>query len=515
MKGKTLFCGILCAVTAFSCAAMGACTPGGGQDNLVDDLVFDEFGDPVFENVDLKVWSIVGEPDNVYLDRVNTMFNDYYSANGLTATITSLANSDFYTQLANTINTDPENAPDVIVIHSERLTTLARDNIIVPLDEYYDALGDNNTFSAENYFSNLMNECVYNDQIYGVPLDVHAGVWFVREDILEKNDLQKPTTLSEFVDVCNELIRKYNNGTLWTRAMDKNNPANCEWVQGRDFGDDYNPVVMSASGGIEQGWIPQTAVFQNGGELTDENGYPAWNTDDLTQIMQMFRDWQTGDNTLKLEDGSDRFNYEGIFVSDDNDYNTVWSKLSSGEAVFSCEGPWWIEQRLDEYEGVLADRTDSEGNTYQPLGIMNMSKLYALDEDAEYASRIYGVGHCFSVCRTVTSKTRRVAAAIYAQYMTEHAVDYMQGGHLPANKAIYESEQFTSKEWYSRYLAEFGKPEDFVMLGNTPYYSAVYESLKDLYADVFTKSMSSIPVSDLVSSCYQSALEEIASLEDL
>ena len=514
MKGKKLLCGILGAVTAFSCVALAACG-GKGGDNLVDDLQFDEFGDPIFNDVELKVWSIVGEPDNVYLDQVNDMFNDYYSENGLTADITSLSNSDFYTQLANTINTDPENAPDVIVIHSERLTTLARDNIIVPMDDYYSALGDNNTFSTDNYLSNLMAECMYDGKVYGVPLDVHAGVWFVREDILEKNDLQKPSTLTEFVDVCNALIEKYNNGTLWTRSMDRTNPANCSWVQGKDFGEDYNPVVMSSSGGIEQGWIPQTAVFQNGGSLTDDRGYPAWNTDVLTEVMQMFRDWQTGENTLLLEDGSQRFTYEGAFVSDNNDYNTVWSKLSSGEAVFSCEGPWWIEQRFNEHESVLGELEDAEGNTYEPLGIMNMSKLYALDENAETASAIYGVGHCFSICRTVTSRTRRVAAAIYAQYMTENAIDYMQGGHLPANKAILESEQFTSKDWYQRYLVEFGDPENFIMLGNTPYYSAVYETLKDLYSDVFTPSMNSIPVADLVESCYQEALNEIAALEGL
>lgn len=513
MKVKKLLIGAVCATMTLAAALTGAC--GGQTSDVVDDLQFDEFGDPIFNDVTLKVWSIVGEPDNAYLDQVNDMFNDYYSENGLTAEITSLSNSDFYTQLANTINTDPENAPDVIVIHSERLTTLARDNIIVSMDEYYEALGDNNTFSTDNYFSNLMAECMYNGEVYGVPLDVHAGVWFVREDILEKNGLEKPLTLSEFVDVCNQLIAKYNDGTLWTREMNRTDPDACEWVQGKDFGEDYNPVVMSSSGGIEQGWIPQTAVFQNGGTLTDDRGYPTWNTDALTEIMQMFRDWQTGENNLYLEDGSPRFEYEGAFVADDNDYNTVWSKLSSGEAIFSCEGPWWIEQRLDEYESVLGGLTDDNGDTYQPLGIMNMSMLYALDEDAEYASAVYGVGHCFSICRTVTSTTRRVAAAIYAQFMAENAIDYMQGGHLPACKAIYESEQFTSKEWYQRYISELGNPEDFIMLGNTPYYSAVYETMKDLYADVFTPSMRNLSVEELIQSCYQEALDEISALEDL
>ena len=480
----------------------------------VDDLVFDEYGDPVFNDVELDVLSIIGDPDNVYLDKVNTMFNDYYRENGLTAKITSVSNSDFYTQLANTINTDPENAPDVIIIHSERLNKLAHDNIIIPMDEYFDVL-QNNTFSPTNYYTNVINECYYNNELYGVPLDIHAGVFYYRADILEKNGIPIPTDLNSFVVCCNQLIKKYNEGTLFTRAMDRNNPSNTEWTLTRDFGDEYSPVVLSYSGGIEQGWIPQTAVFQNGGSLTDDKGYPAWDTEGLTKTMQMLRDWQTGENNLYDENNNSLFEYEGKFVASDNDYNTVWSKLASGEAVFSMEGPWWSEQRLDEYESVLGGLEDIDGNTYKPLGILNLSNLFAFDNEQSYADDIYGVGHCFAICRTVTSKTTRVAASLYAQFMSENAIDYLEGGHLPAFKAISDSNQYLEKDYYDRYLKYYGDEENFRMLGNTPYYSEVYDQLKLVYQDIFTASKNSIPVEELINTRYQEALQLISSLEDL
>ncbi len=489
--------------TLFSCG-------GNNGGNIKDDLKYDEFGDPIFDNVKLNVLSIVGNPDNTYLERVNNMFNDYYSQNGLSAKITSVANSDFYTQLANTINTDPDNAPDVIIIHSERVSKLANDKIILPMDSYFDLL-KNNKFNEEDYFSNVLKECKYKDKLYGIPLDVHSGVWYYRKDILEKNNIEIPTDLNSFIKCCNELIKKYKAGELFTRAMDKVNSTNCEWTLTRDFGKSYSPVVMSSSGGIEAGWIPQTAVFQNGGTLTDESGYPKWNTNGLKEIMQLLRDFQTGTNSLTNRNIS----YEGNFVSDDNDYNTVWSKLSSGEAVFSCEGPWWAESRLNEYNSVLANREDLDGNKYQPLGILNMSKLYTFDQDSAYSKSIYGVGHCFSICKTVKSKTKLVAASLYSKFMSENSTDYLQGGHLPANKKVYNSDQFRSKDYYKDYVQYLGNPEDYKMLGNTSHYSAVYETLKSLYMDVFTKSKNNISIDQLVETRFKEAVEQIKSTEEL
>ena len=52
---------------------------------------------------------------------VNKMFNDWYRNDGVQAEVTPVDTNLFYTQLSNTINTDPKNAPDVIIFHSERL----------------------------------------------------------------------------------------------------------------------------------------------------------------------------------------------------------------------------------------------------------------------------------------------------------------------------------------------------------------------------------------------------------
>lgn len=520
MKAKKIIGGILAAALTVGCVFSCACAPKGGG-NVVDDLegnlTYDEFGDPVFKNkVNLNVWSIIGDPDDKYLDKVNKAFNDRYKDSGISATIVEKDNATFYTSLANTINTDPESAPDVIIYHSERLNMLAHDSVIRPMDEYFDVLnssayGEVTPFAKTNYLSNLVQECTYNNKLYGVPLDVHPGIWYVREDILKENGLTKPTCLSEIVSVCNALIEKNKAGTLKTRAMDKLNPAKQGWTTEAFKGKDYCPIIMSEQGGMETGWIPQTAVFQNGGALAGADGKPTWNTQGLEDVLQMFRDWQTGNNSdtaLKDKNGNNKFTYSGKFIADDNT-SDIWTKLASGEAIFGFQGTWFIESKFDEFNDALG--TDP----YEALGLMNLSKTLALDEDAECASDVYGVGHCFSISRTVTSKTRCVAAAIYSQYMTENSWEYTDGGHLPASKAVLNSQRLKDRPYYQKYLTEFGDPESLRMLGNTPHYKETYVTLKEVYKDVFTSTKKNISVHNIVSSRFNEAMQSIKDGEDL
>lgn len=480
--------------------SLGACnkTPAGPSDSLS----YDSEGGVVFDNVKLNVWSIIGDPDQQYLNVVNRAFNDYYSGQ-INASVTAISTGVFYTSLANTITSDPESAPDVIIYHSERLTSMVDNKIIIPFDDYFSLA--NLSFNKEDYLDNVIKECIdkKTNKLYGIPLDVHAGVWFYRSDILEKNGLAKPTNLQEFNQLCNDLIKLNNEGKLYHRAMNKSKPAAQDWVQTKI--EDFYPVSMYSADNIEAGWIPQTAVFQNGGELVGSDGKPTWNTDGLKSIMQMFRDYQTGDN------------FEGPFVAPNTTAETIWSNLANGNAIFSFEGPWWSEDRLNEYNDVLGEATggDENNKTYKPLDILSMQSLFALDSSKEYANNMYGVGHCFSITSTCNSNIKRAAAAIYAKYMTENATDYMRGGHLPASKAILNSQKYTTSTFYQAYLKEFGDPSNFKMLGRTPYYEEVYVKLKRVYMDVLSPLYAEKTIEQIINSRYQEALDEIAANEDL
>ncbi len=465
-----------------------------------DPISVNSSGGATFTNVELNVWSVIGEPDNLYLNKVNEAFNVLYK-DQIKVNISAIPVQTFYTSLANTIQSDPENAPDVVIYHSERLTSFIDNNIIIPLDDYFQYTGTN--FDRNDYLDNVISECYgYKDnKLYGVPLDVHAGVWFTRSDILEKNGLAKPTNLTEFENVCNALIRLNNEGKMWHRAMNSTTPLATEWTQIKL--DDFAPVSMYAKDNIESGWIPQTAVFQNGGELVGQNGRPAWKTEGLAKTMTRFRNWKNGTG------------YAGKFIADNLDENSIWTNLASGNAVFTCEGPWWVEKRLDEYEEVLKEKKDKDGKTYAPLDILNMSKLYAEDASKECANYVYGVGHCFSVTRTCDSNIKRAAGLLYAQYMTSHSSEYMQGGHLPASKTVLESKQYKTSSFYNRYLKEFGDPKNFKMLGRTPYYEEVYGQLKKVYVDTLDNNYKDKSIQQIIDARYSEAINAIESKEEL
>ena len=513
MKIKKLLTSAVCiaaclAVTA-SAGVLSACKKPSRE--LVNDIVFDEFGDPIFtdesgKGIRLKIQSVIGSPDNAYLDMVNTAFNDYYRSSGLQADITSVENGIFYQQLANTINTDPKNAPDVIIFHSERLTYFASQKILVPMDETFELLGENNTFDKSNYLENVIAECHDKDgTLYGVPLDVHSGVWYVRKDILEKNGLTMPSTKAEFEAVCKALMERKAAGTLWTRDMtsvktqienatseqEKHKIRERAWKQvGAETAASFFPVEMSAADNIESGWLPQTAVLQNGGKLANADGTPAWNTSSgLKNTLEMFEGWQDK------------------YIGANRDNQTLFANLGNGNAVFGCEGPWWMEQRLNEYDNYLGEGA---------LAILSLSGLYADDPQSPAANAVYGVGHVFSIANTAanSSATRRVAAALYAKFMTENAVKYTAGGHLPACKTVLESDEYKTSVAYNRYLKYMADPADYVMLGNTQYFSPVYEQLKTAYIWTLSKNKSGT-VEEHIRGCFEEAMAQIRGSDDL
>lgn len=523
MRSKSVITRIVCmavclAIAVATSGMLAACGNKHRPGNTVNnDIQFDEYGKPVFtdengKGITLNVWSVIGAPDNTYLNIVNKSFNDTNKANGLQANISSVDTFQFYTQLANTINTDPKNAPDVIIMHSERLTYNVNQNIIVPVSEVFAVLGENNTFSPDNYLENVIAECyskTENDgeaKLYGVPLDVHSGVWFVRQDILEKNGLAMPATKTEFESVCAALMAKKAAGELWTRDMTairtqidaladpfdeaaKNQIREAAWKKiGPET--DFFPVEMSSADNIESGWIPQSAVLQNGGKLSNADGTPAWNTSTgLQSALEMIRGWR------------------GKYIGENRSNETMWPNFGLGNAIFACEGPWFCESRLNEYEKYLGQGA---------LGIRSLSGLYADDSTSDSAHLIYGVGHaiCITNSKANESMTRRLAGALYAQFMTENSARYAAGGHIPACKAVLQSEEYLESDAYKNYISKMGSPEDYVMLGNTKHFSEVYEQLKMTYIYTLSSNRTGT-VADFIKSCYDKAMEEISSSEGL
>ena len=123
--------------------SLAACGNGNkpGQDNantdsIVDDLPRDEEGNFVaeyLENVQLNMWSVIGQPDQDTLLRLVKEFNKQY-AGMIEIKVTSVGHYDYYNALDSTYANDYGNFPDVCFMHNEK-------NIEYALKGYFYQIG--------------------------------------------------------------------------------------------------------------------------------------------------------------------------------------------------------------------------------------------------------------------------------------------------------------------------------------------------------------------------------------
>ena len=104
---------------------------------LVDDLPRDENGEFVpeyLENVQLHMWSVIGQPDQDTLLDLVKEFNKEY-AGMIEVVVTSVGHYDYYNALDSTYANDYSNFPEICFMHNEK-------NIEYALKGYFHSLDD-------------------------------------------------------------------------------------------------------------------------------------------------------------------------------------------------------------------------------------------------------------------------------------------------------------------------------------------------------------------------------------
>lgn len=195
-------------------------------DQLADDLTLDDEGVVTFEDqVELKVWCIIGDPDQVVYNNLITKFNDEYS--GLIhLNMTYIGHYDFYGNLNNTFSTDKESMPDILVMHNEKTAEYANLGYLLPLDEIEKKTTVKTDYSS--VYSNIDRVTKFAGRRYAVPMDAHGFVTSIRQDIIKKNELgfdgntrYVPNTRQEYQQLLENLRSKADAGELWIRDINK------------------------------------------------------------------------------------------------------------------------------------------------------------------------------------------------------------------------------------------------------------------------------------------------------
>lgn len=84
------------------------------------------------------------------------------------------------------------------------------------------------------------------------------------------------------------------------------------------------------------------------------------------------------------------------------------------------------------------------------MAILNFGNLFALDNTKPYANAIFGDSHTATIVKTCKSRTERIAAAIFINYLAENCGGvWTQAGHLPASLIVQSSDDlYLNNQYY-------------------------------------------------------------------
>jgi multiple sugar transport system substrate-binding protein len=277
--------------------------------------------------------------------------------------------------------------PDVGIMHSDQLGTNAARGVIVPLDDVAQALG-----LKESDFAPLVWQAgIYNNQRYGIPLDMHPfGLY-------------------------------YNKAMMEEAGLDPNSPPQTR--------EDYEAALAEfKSNGVQGSWVspfPFTGVlqwesllFQFGGSLYNEDVTQAtFNSDAgveaLTWMVDLVRNGHSPEN-----------------VAQDAEYVA----FQNGDNALHWNGIWQINafKEVEDLEwGVV------------PVPQIGSEK------------GVWSGSHNFVIMnRTPPDENKQQAARVFINWISQQSIEWAKAGQIPARNSVRESEEFQNLEEQSQFAKE-------------------------------------------------------------
>lgn len=446
---KRLICAILLVVLALTFVLV-ACN-GNNDDGIITtgELKKDENGNVIFEEVELKLTSVVTGIDRFVLNQLVARFNAEYR-DRINVTVSNIDESTFEDTVSKQI-TNNYGAPDIIMSHQKSHMSFMKTKLTQPFDEAMERSGI--TIDLGAYSTGLAQYAkLGTDKLYGVPVDGQSmAVLYNKKLLAQYNDGKVPTTRAELIEVC----KKAKNGGVDT------------------------PIAWMTENQFYTSYLFPTAVIQNGGHLYGDNLYADWYNDVSNRAAI-----KNAISSLR-----DMIQVEGIAKHAMNESEAIDS-FYNGESLFLFYVPWKLSDVVSNYcKG--RDLTEEEVRA-DYFGGMSIAGLFALDESNANANKIFGDSHFFAMSRTVTDITKKAAICEFAKWFTQNTsvgAKWGEAGHFSACTDVNTSEEYNANEIVSEYIKKFYPDiNNFVCIGNTPYYSAISQNLTAMWVSAVAKT---------------------------
>ena len=454
------------------------------------DIVRDGDGNVVFNNVELKLWTVTTGDDANRQDEIINQFNTLYNGQ-IKVTAEHISRYDLETNLVSTMEFDRAHGPDILFNHGNRTTEYNDRDWLYPIERYYEKT--NTPLDKDDFVESLLNATTINGVMYATPIDVHSTMMEVRVDILEKNGLEIPTNYDELCALSKTVVEKARAGQFWIRGENSENKPATEWRLA-STAEDYNVFPIAFGDMWVHEFVGYTAAVQNGAEIVANDGMPGWNNQGSVKGLQLLRNWMWPDANSK--------NQYGLSKAYGSDYDVGDAPFKAGTCLFKLQGPWAYQKEMNDFNILLAKDGGAANITTRNIGSM-----FALDKTQAYAGKIKGEGHALMLTKCVTSQTKACAAAVFADYLAYFGgISWAKSGHIPAVKSVEKSQAFREDDAYDAYVKYWGTPDDYIVIPPTKYFSYIDTYFKTCVQQSMSSSNRSTSVQDIISQQYNDCL---------
>lgn len=295
--------------------------------------------------------------------------------------------ADYYTKLRTSLVS--RTSPDIAIAHTSMLAELSPTGMLTDINTLAEEAG----IDWSEFSENVLNATIRDGKYLAVPLDTHALIMYYNKDYLNEAGV---------LDADGNIIMEAGaDGFInMLKKLKKSLP------------DDVHPFVVSTNN-ICPVWVWYAFYNQiDGGGSYLVDGKAAFNNDHSKKVLQLFADLIN----------------EGLWpknISDASQYDL----FKSGKAAINFAGVW------------------STGN-YEQNKDLNFA---AVPIPAVFDSpATWGDSHTF-VLPKKDDKAKQVAAAKFADWVTDNGVKWAKAGHIPSKTKVVNSSEYKEMDYRPDY----------------------------------------------------------------
>lgn len=336
----------------------------------------------------LEYWTIFTGPDGETMQDLVDQFNEEHSGE-IEVRMGIMPGDAFYERILSAVVSG--RAPDVAIMHLDRIPEFATQGILTALDDVAERMG----LVADDYIDAVWEGSIINGKRYGIPLDTHPLVMYWNKDLFAEAGLDPenpPMDRESFIEVTKQLTKDTNgDGRIdqWGTQLSVGWPNFFYWY---------------------------STLYQNGGELFSEDQTRALfdspeGLDALNYLTDLIYEHEVSPRNVQVDADVEAF--------------------KRGELGIHFNGIW-----------MLAGFKDHPGLNFGA----GMIPQWGTEQPA-----VWGGSHQFVLpLQRRVDQNKVVASLRFIEWIGENSLEWGFGGQLPARKSVLESEEFLADPYLGK-----------------------------------------------------------------